>query len=181
VVLVDEFWANLLKWFESNSRRYSWRETKNPFHILVAEFLLQQTHVRKVEEVYKKLITEYPRPIDLANVEIEDIRKIIQPIGLVYRADRLKKCTEIIVSKYEGKVPCNLNDLKSLPGVGDYIAHAVMCYGCGFPTVPIDTNVIRLFKRYFCLTSNKSRPRNDRVLAEDIRSLFPVENTTSVA
>ncbi|MMZ58657.1 A/G-specific adenine glycosylase [compost metagenome] len=171
------FWNSLLRWFQSNARNYLWRQTKNPFHVLVAEFLLQQTHVRKVEEVYKTLITKYPSPEDLAVAEIKEIEEIIRPIGLVYRAERLKRCAEIIMKKYKGRVPCNLSDLKSLPGVGDYIANAVMCYGCGLPTVPIDTNVIRIFRRYFGLISDKSRPRNDRFLAEKIRSLYPVEST----
>jgi A/G-specific adenine glycosylase len=171
----NKFWRTLLFWFEDNSRSYPWRETNNVYHILVAEILLQQTHVRKVEPVYHAILNRYPTINDLWNADTAELIKIIEPIGLIYRAQRLKDIAVTVLSSYEGKVPNSYKKLTSLPGVGDYIANAVLCYGYGDKTVPIDTNVIRLFSRYFGLTSIASRPRTDKKLAGTIASLFPLK------
>ncbi len=167
------FWNNLFDWYTLYSRNWlPWRTADNPFHILTAEFLLQQTHVRAVEEVYCRLLELYPGPEKMAAADVSELQYIMHPLGLNYRAERLKRCAEAICRDYEGKVPWCREQLISLPGVGEYIADAVLCYAFGEPTVPIDTNVIRLFTRYFGLISTKARPRTDKVLAEEIRVLY---------
>lgn len=174
---VEKFWEGILDWYSKNSRDYPWRKTINPFHVLIAEFLLQQTHVRKVQEVYERFIDEYPAPAYLAQAQLFKVERIIKPLGLSYRANRLIKCAEIICSEFGGRVPNSSEQLKKLPGVGSYISDAVLCYAYGKPTIPIDTNVIRVFCRYFGLKSDKSRPRTDTVLAECIKGFYQFENT----
>ncbi|WP_158560683.1 A/G-specific adenine glycosylase [Paenibacillus contaminans] len=167
------FWKELLAWYSENGRHhFPWRNTKDPYRILLAEFLLQQTHVRKVEEVYKQLLLKYPNISELARANIETVEEIIAPIGLRYRAERLIKTAEIICSQHYGNVPNEYNELRKLPGIGDYIANAVLCYAFDKPVVPIDTNVIRLFTRYFGYTSKNPRPRMDKELASQIRAHF---------
>lgn len=167
------FWKELLAWYSENGRHdFPWRNTTDPYRILLAEFLLQQTHVRKVEEVYDRMLREYGDIRELANANMETVEAIIAPIGLKYRAARLIRTAEIICSEHHGQVPNNYIELRKLPGVGDYIANAVLCYAFDQPVVPIDTNVIRLFTRYFGYTSTKTRPRMDRELAQKIRSHF---------
>jgi len=174
---INKFWGCLLKWHNENARDYPWRRTKNPYYVLTAEFLLQQTHVRKVSEVYERFLSKYPTPRHLAAAELMEASDIIKPIGLTYRAERLKKCAEIICREFSGEVPNTAEQLRRLPGVGSYICDAVLCYAFGFSTVPIDTNVIRLFCRYFGFKSEKARPRDDALLAENIRNLYQFENT----
>ena len=82
------------------------------------------------------------------------------------------RSAEVICRDYSCRVPDNPGDLKKLPGVGPYICDAVLCYAYGCRTVPIDTNVIRVFSRCFNLVSDKARPRTDPILAEKIRLLF---------
>lgn len=176
------FWRELLAWYSVNGRHhFPWRNTRDPYRILLAEFLLQQTHVRKVEKVYEQLLLKYPKINELAVANIEALEKIIAPIGLKYRAVRLKKTAEIICSQHNSIVPNNYNELRKLPGVGDYIANAVLCYAFDKPVVPIDTNVIRLFTRYFGYTSKKSRPRMDKELASKIRLHFEGMDNTKAA
>lgn len=100
-----------------------------------------------------------------------ELIEIISPIGLIYRASRIKSTAPLICTKFNGKLPNTFDKLIKLPGVGDYIANAVLCYAIHQNTVPIDTNLIRLFMRYFDLISDK-RPRTDSVLAASIRSLY---------
>lgn len=166
------FWDNILDWYEENKRNFPWRQTDNAFHLLVAEFLLQQTHVRKVEEVYKQLISIYPTLDDLASAEVDEIEEIIKPLGLLYRAERMKDSAQMIISEYNGEVPKELEDLMKLPGVGEYIGEAVKSYGYDKKGIPIDTNVIRLFTRFFGLTSSNKRARNDRQLKNKIRDYY---------
>lgn len=169
---IDFFWFNLLKWFKDNQRSYSWRFSNDPYHILIAEFLLQQTHVRKVEAIYNLMLTRFSTIKKLAESNESDVLDIIAPIGLTYRASRLKTCALFILNNYSGTVPDKYDDLIKLPGVGDYIANAVLCYGYSQKTVPIDTNVIRLFCRYFGLTSTKQRPRTDKLLKNQIKKHY---------
>lgn len=169
---IEHFWLSLFYWFSLNKRDFPWRRTNNAYHILIAEILLQQTHVRKVEAVYNFVQKAYPTPRHLMQADPGMLSNIIEPIGLVYRAERLIKIAEILYSKYNELVPNEKKVLLSLPGVGDYIADAVLCYAYKHPTVPIDTNVIRLFCRYFGLATSKVRARNDKLLADDIRSLY---------
>jgi A/G-specific adenine glycosylase len=166
------FWSNLLVWFQANKRNYPWRFTKDPYHVLIAEFLLQQTHVRKVEVVYHSLLTAFPNVEKLSLATEKELLEIIRPIGLTYRAARLKASAQIIHFNFIGRIPDNYNDLIKLPGVGDYIANAVLCYAYNQATIPIDTNVIRLLSRYFGLMSDKSRPRTDKLLFSRIRELY---------
>lgn len=173
----QEFWERLFKWYEKNSRTFPWRQTDNPFHVLIAEFLLQQTHVRKVEDVYNSMTERFPNPVDLLESKTEELREMMKPIGLYYRAERLKKSAQILCEEHGGYVPKDRFSLLQLPGVGSYIADAVLCYGYDQPTVPIDTNVIRVFSRYFGLKSNKSRPRDDKDLAASIREMYDFMDT----
>jgi A/G-specific adenine glycosylase len=176
------FWAELLTWYTEYGRhQFPWRNTKDPYHVLIAEFLLQQTHVRKVEEVYEQLLLNYPNISELAKASILSLEAIIAPIGLKYRASRLIKTAEIISNHHDGKVPNDYNELRQLPGIGDYIANAVLCYAFDQPVVPIDTNVIRLFTRYFGYTSKNPRPRIDKELASKIRAHFEGMETTRAA
>ncbi|RAR42736.1 A/G-specific adenine glycosylase [Paenibacillus sp. MDMC362] len=173
------FWKELLTWYIENGRHhFPWRNTKDPYRILLAEFLLQQTHVRKVEEVYEQLLLKYPDISELARADTETLEEIIAPIGLNYRAERLIKSAEIICSQHNGTVPNDYNELRELPGIGDYIANAVLCYAFDQPVVPIDTNVIRLFTRYFGYTSMNPRPRMDKELAAKIRAHFEGMDST---
>jgi len=174
--MTNYFWEHLLKWYKVNKREFPWRRTDNPYYIIIAEILLQQTNVRKVTPVYKKIINIYETPEFLAAADIDDLEEIIKPLGLIYRAQRLIKIAEILVNRYNSKVPSNKKELKLLPGVGDYIADAVLCYGYHKKTIPIDTNVIRVFSRYYNLKSNYSRSRNDKGLLTKIRSLYNFED-----
>lgn len=170
---VSSFWRKLLDWYREHGRDFPWRRTQDPFLVLMAEMLLQQTHVRKVQPVYEALAALYPTAADMACADSRHLEALIQPLGLAYRAQRLKRCAQAICSDFDGWVPADYRELTRLPGVGPYIADAVLCYAFGQATVPIDTNVLRLFTRYFGLTSQRSRPRTDPVLAEAVRNLFP--------
>jgi A/G-specific adenine glycosylase len=141
----------IITWYRQNGRDFLWRETRDPYKVLVAELLLHQTFARKVEPVYSLLITKYPSPYHLSGASHKELEDIIRPLGLLYRADLLIKLAETIVGTYSGIVPDKLESLITLPGVGDYTSHAVLCFAYNYPVPVVDRNVIRVYKRFFSI------------------------------
>ncbi len=151
------FWESIMNWYNSNKRSFPWRNTDNPYYVLVAEILLQQTNVGKVEPAYLEIIKRYPVVSKLAKTDLPELEKIIRPLGLVYRAENLIKCAKIIKDNFNGDLPNNKSKLKELPGVGDYISDTILCYAFDGKVIPIDTNYARLFKRLNNLNSEHSK------------------------
>ncbi len=150
---------DILDWYAANRRDFPWRNTNNPFEVLLAEKLLQQTKARDtVVSIYADLLTRYPTAQDLMKASVENLREIIQPLGLAYRAAEIKNMATEIVEIHNGVVPSNLEDLLNLTGVGDYSARAVLCFAYN-ETVPIvDTNIARFLHRLCGI--NKPLPAN---------------------
>lgn len=174
--IVKNFQIFILNWYTSNGRCLPWRNINEPFKILIAEFLLQKTDVEKVKPVYKKFIYRWPSPQLLSKARISSISKIIQPLGLKYKASRLKSTAKVIVEKFSGKIPEVNDKLLELPGVGRYIASAVECFAFNKPKAVLDTNIIRIFNRVFGIESEKSRPRDDPRLWSFAQTLVPAYN-----
>lgn len=174
--IVKKFRTSILNWYASNGRRLPWRDTNDPFEILVAEFLLQKTDVEKVKDVYEKFIHRWPSPEALSEARISSISKIIQPLGLRYKASRLKLTAKAIVKKFGGKIPEAEDKLLELPGVGRYITSAVECFAFNKPKAVLDTNVIRILNRVFGIQSDKNRPRDDPCLWDFAQTLVSTNN-----
>ena len=167
------FWMRLLNWHIDNERLFPWRNTRNPYYVLVAEVLLQQTRAEQAQSAYTAFVQRFPSVGDLAHAELHALTELIRPIGLAYRASQLKTCASKIVSAYAGQIPTSRSDLLGLPDVGPYIADAVLCYAVDQPTVPIDTNVVRVMSRFFDLRISRSEARRDKALAQRIRAGYP--------
>lgn len=161
----------ILEWWTENKRNFPWRTTKDPYKILCSEIMLQQTNAEKVERVYKEFTAQYPKIEDLNKADLEKIEEFIQPLGLIKRAHTLKNIAEIIIKEYGGQVPNNKSSLMELPGVGHYIADAVRCFAYEQVCGVLDTNTIRILERVFGIVSDKSRPRTDSKLREQLNSL----------
>jgi A/G-specific adenine glycosylase len=164
---------SLLDWYAANRRDFPWRNTNNPFEVLLAEKLLQQTKARDiVVSVYINLLTKYPTPQALMNTSEGELREIIQPLGLPYRASEIKRMAAEIVELYGGEVPANLGELLNLTGLGDYCARAVLSFAYNQNVPIVDTNVARLLHR-LCgieksLPANPARKKYLRSLATEL-------------
>lgn len=170
------FWDQIINWYSNNKRNFAWRKTQNPYFILVAEILLQQTNAEKVEPVYLKIIKEYPEFNELAKANLSKLEEIIKPLGLVYRAENLIKCAKIIRNKYNGRFPDKKVKLMELPGVGDYISNAVLCYAFNEEVVPIDTNFLRVFTRIDGFDSKYSDKSRDKDLIAQIQDYYKFDS-----
>lgn len=167
------FRRQIRNWFGQNKRRFAWRETKDPYCILVAEILLQQTDAGKVSLVYPEFIQRYPDASGLAKAEPEDLQEFISKIGLNYRARRLVDIARDINDKFAGRIPNSEAELMMLPGVGRYIADAVLSAAFGMRTAVVDTNIVRILERFFGTRSQRSRARTDPEFWNIAHSLLP--------
>lgn len=172
-----KFIRNLKRWYLSYQRSYPWRKTKDPYKILISEFLLQKTNADLALDTYNDLIKDYPTPVLLANARINKVKRLISPIGLSYRAERLIRTSKQLIHDFKGKVPRTRKDLLKLYGVGLYISNAVLCFAYKKRTAIIDTNTIRIFSRVFGIVSNQKRPRTDKKLEKQVEFLLPSKDT----
>ncbi len=142
----------IVEWYQQNKRILPWREEKNPYLVWVSEIMLQQTKIEAVKEYYARFIAELPTIADLAKVEEEKLLKLWEGLGYYNRARNLKKTAMQIETEYGGAIPTTWEQLKKLPGIGEYTAGAVasICFGEKVPAV--DGNVLRVMAR---LTGSK--------------------------
>jgi A/G-specific adenine glycosylase len=165
----------LLTWFERNRRRFPWRRRRNPYAVLIAEKLLQQTAARDVVvNAYQVLLARYPTPRHLAAAEVAHLEEIIRPLGFIYRARELQVLGSELVTRHGGKVPSTLAELLALPGVGDYAARAVLTFALGQDVAVVDTNVARfLFRIYGLDGPMPANPARKKSLIALANSMVP--------
>ena len=145
----------ILKWYDINKRSLPWRKKvslqKKQYFTLVSEFMLQQTQVATVIPFFNRFIKNLPSLKKLANVEEKKLIKLWEGLGYYSRARNLKKTAQLIIRDFNGKIPKDYVKLKSLPGIGDYTASAIMAIAFNKPFIPLDGNVERILKRYLYL------------------------------
>ena len=152
------FQACLLAWAKDNLRDYPWRETKDPYSIMVAEVLLQRSDADTVAPIYKTFIDRYPTLNKLADAKLEDLRTILQPLGLFFRAERLSQTAKILVEN-QREIPQQETELLKLPGIGKYTARAICSQAYGQPAAVLDTNVVRILERFFGIKGTRVKSR----------------------
>lgn len=165
----------VLEWYQDNARDFPWRNTRNPFHIFVAEILLRQTQAKRVVGPYLELISMYPDPESLAEADLDELRKWFKPLGLVRRADSLIGSAKQIKDLYRGRVPRDLDALLNLPGIGMYAARAILCIAFGEPMPMVDGSSGRLLRRLLGLKFS-SPAYSDKQLIEMAALLIPRES-----
>jgi A/G-specific adenine glycosylase len=164
----------ILRWGGRNRRDFPWRKTRSPFQIFVAETLVQRTRAAQAAKVYTKFLENWPDSSSLAKASLSNVRSVISPLGLGYRAERLTKISKEIQEKFGGRIPDSLAKLRTLygKGFGDYMAHAILCFAFNQSAPVVDANVERILKRVFSIKTRKNGHR-DRKLWELAGSLVP--------
>ena len=149
----------ILNWYDINKRVLPWRKNvshkKKQYYTLVSEFMLQQTQVATVVPYFNRFIKNIPDLETLANFENQKLIKLWEGLGYYSRVRNLKKTAKIIIDKFKGKLPSNEEDLKSLPGIGEYTSRAIMAIAFNKKIIPLDGNVERVLKRVFYLKKDK--------------------------
>ena len=146
---VERIRKALLKWYHLNSRKLPWRESKKPYDIWVSEIMLQQTQVNTVIPYFQRFCKKFPDIQALAASDLQPVLKLWEGLGYYSRARNFHKAAKIVVEQYGGNVPDDRGAFIALPGVGDYIAAAVLSIAFDQPLAVVDGNVKRVLARLF--------------------------------
>ena len=148
----------LRTWYDRHQRPLPWRQSKDPYRIWVSEVMLQQTQVKTVLPYYERFLAAFPDIHSLAAAGSQTVLKLWEGLGYYRRAHHLMEAARVITREYNGCLPPERDAFRSLPGVGDYIANAVMSIAFGQPWAVVDGNVKRVLARLFCLEDPVNRP-----------------------
>jgi A/G-specific adenine glycosylase len=137
----------LLAWFEKNRRRLPWRETRDPYRIWVSEVMLQQTQVQTALPYYRRFLRRLPSLRKLAGADLGTVLKLWEGLGYYARARNLHRAAGMLTAVGNGRIPDRWEAFRALPGVGDYIAAAVLSIAFDRPHAVVDGNVKRVLAR----------------------------------
>ena len=155
----------ILYWYDNNKRPLPWRNKcavkKKEYYTIVSEFMLQQTQVTTVIPYFVNFLKNVPNLKSLAKIDERKLLKHWQGLGYYSRAKNLKKSANIILKNYEGRLPNNFDELKKLPGIGDYTASAILAIVFNKPIIPLDGNIERVLKRILNLKTEKQTKKKN--------------------
>ena len=165
--------GSLLRWYARHRRDLPWRRDKDPYHILVSEFMLQQTRVETVLPYFERFLKRFPTLPALARAPLHNVLKAWAGLGYYARARHLHSAAKIIRDDHGGKVPSTKKSLLSLPGFGPYTAGAVASLAFSQPVAALDGNVNRLLARLLNLRERTSTGSLKRTLERSVEDLIP--------
>ena len=148
---LQDFQRRLLAWYRVHQRRLPWRETRDPYKILVSEIMLQQTQVERVVPKYREFLRRYPTLRALASAVTAELRRVWYPLGYNVRPLRLRQIARRTLREHGGRIPDSYDGLLAMDGIGRYTAGAVLSFAFERDAPILDTNVARLLSRYFDL------------------------------
>jgi A/G-specific adenine glycosylase len=166
----------LLAWYRSNQRSLPWRETCDPYRIWISEIMLQQTQVDTVIPYYHRFLKAFPTVYSLAYAPLQDVLKAWENLGYYSRARNIHVTARMIVDKFGGRIPDNLEEIKTLPGIGQYTAGAILSIAYGKAHPAVDGNVRRILSRLFAIRKPVNDTREQKQIQKLATSLIPVKH-----
>lgn len=172
---MNNIWNMILNWYYNQGRDFPWRHTKDPYKIMIAEFMLHRTKAEQVVPVYLQFIGKYPDIYSLASADPEDVKKVTEHLGLHWRSRHFIAAARYIMEVLNGQFPDDYNELRKIPGVGEYIAGAILTICFNKPAPVVDSNIARFINRFWNLgLCGEIRRRKQIVkIAEE---LFNIDN-----
>ena len=160
----------ILAWYDNNKRILPWRisqkSQRKQYYRLLSEFMLQQTQVKTVIPYFKNFVEKIPNLLTLTKTNNKKVLKLWEGLGYYRRVKNLHKTAKILIKKYNGKLPKNFEEIKKLPGVGEYTARALLALVYNQPHVPFDANVERVFSRLFNASLEKNKKKIKTIINE---------------
>jgi A/G-specific adenine glycosylase len=170
---IRSFRKKIYSYYSKQGRILPWRKTRNPYHILVSEIMLQQTQVERVVRKYREFISAFPDFKTLAKAPLREVLHVWQGMGYNRRALFLKKIAEEIVEKHTGKLSRKSEELAALPGIGKNTAASILAFAFNQPVTFIETNIRSVFIHFFFQDRNTV---NDREILPLIDSTLDRKN-----
>ncbi|MDN5851782.1 MAG: A/G-specific adenine glycosylase [Actinomycetia bacterium] len=165
-----------MRWYDRHARDLPWRRPEaTPWHVMVSEFMLQQTPVARVLPAYDTWMQRWPTPAHLAREPVGEAIRAWGRLGYPRRAMRLHECARAIVERHDGVIPDSRDELRALPGVGEYTSAAIASFAYGRRHAVLDTNVRRVFARALAGEEFPARSLTaaERTLAEHLLPKAP--------
>ncbi|MFO7311177.1 MAG: A/G-specific adenine glycosylase [Bacillota bacterium] len=171
----------LLAWFAGHRRDLPWRQNRDPYRVLVAEVMLQQTRVETVVAYYERFLSRFPTVQALAAAPETDVLKAWEGLGYYSRARHLHRAAREVAARYGGSFPQDPNELAQLPGVGPYTAAAVAAIAFNQPAAAVDGNVLRVMARALGIAEDVTRPAVRRRIAAIVQAMIPAGRASEFA
>src|SRR5437867_2663691 len=171
----DDVRSRLLSWYGANRRDLPWRRSRDPYRILVAEYLLQRTRIASGTPYYERFLERFPTVRDLAAAPFDDVLTVWEGLGFYGRARNLHVAAQAVVEQHRGIIPRSYHDLMALPGIGPYTAGAVASIAFGIAVPAVDGNVVRVIARLFRIRENVTSEMVRRRITEITSQLVPRE------
>jgi A/G-specific adenine glycosylase len=144
-----EFQQMVLSYYNNYGREMAWRDTTDPYLILVSEIMLQQTQVERVKIKFPEFIETFPDFASLAVAPLDNVLSVWQGMGYNRRAIALQKCAIRVMNEYDGILPADVDLLATFPGIGRATASSIAAFAFNLPVVFIETNIRRVFIHFF--------------------------------
>lgn len=173
----DFFASSLITWYAIHKRDLPWRNTRNPYHILLSEIILQQTRVAQGLPYYHLFTEQFPTVADLALAEESQVLRVWQGLGYYSRARNLHAAAKQIVLEYEGAVPSTFNELIKLKGIGTYTASAIASFAYAQQHAVVDGNVYRVLARVFGIDDDIASGQGVKVFQKLADTLLPASQS----
>jgi len=145
----------LLSWYETHKRDLPWRRTSDPYAIWISETMLQQTQVATVVPYYNRFMKVFPNVKGLDRAPLAKVLALWSGLGYYRRAENLKKTARVLATRHRGQLPDDYDNLRALPGIGEYTAGALLSIAFGKPYPAIDGNARRVLARLFLVSGEK--------------------------
>jgi A/G-specific adenine glycosylase len=146
---IPAFQKMVLSHYEQYGRAMDWRNTPDPYQILVSEIMLQQTQVERVTTKFPEFILAFPDFASLAAASLAQVLTVWQGLGYNRRAIALQKCAILVMNEYDGILPADVDILATFPGIGRATASSIAAFAFNRPVVFIETNIRRVFIHFF--------------------------------
>lgn len=164
---------SLCSWYEEHQKPLPWRKDPSPYCVWLSEIMLQQTRIEAVIPYYHRFLQALPTVQALATCSDELLMKLWEGLGYYSRARNLKKAAIMICEQYGGRLPETADELKKLPGIGDYTAGAIASISFGQPEPAVDGNVLRVISRLCASRDDVMLPATKRGVTNALREIYP--------
>ncbi len=170
-----DFGRRLLAWFAASMRPLPWRESYDPYSVWISEIMLQQTQMERGVAYFKNWMRTFPTIASVAAADEETVLKAWEGLGYYSRARNLHAAAKMIMGRFQGEFPRTIDDIRALPGIGEYTAGAIAAIAFNQPHPAVDANVMRIFSRICDIDVPLTHPGVRSFITEAVRSLTPAD------
>lgn len=156
---IELFRQKIFDFYQLNKRCFPWRETSDRYAVMVSEIMLQQTQADRVVGKFMAWMERFPDIDSLASASLRDVLALWSGLGYNSRGQRLQSCAKVIMADFGGVVPSSPEELKTLPGIGEYTCRSIPVFADNLDAAAVDTNIRRIIIHEFLLPEDTPKPQ----------------------